>query len=498
MNNTDELPNEPHNGEVLVQYSDESAYKTALDNFNIELDKAINFSTESVDWRELRKQFVEMRDKLKSLFLNDDDNEVLNEKLRIALENVNHRQAEEQEKLEVESQEHYDSVIQIVKDSVLFAETSIEYKQAREQLLSVQDKFKNLRMKRLHKDELYKLVNDAFDIVSRKQNEERENYEMECIDNYHNLKNKIDVAVQFANSSEIFAEARNALIAVQGLIKGLKLKREQRDELYQLIRDAFDGVNTRQEDERKNFDLSTSENYEKLKLSVSEAIAFAKLSEDFGLSREKLINAQNQIKSVKLRREQRDELFGEIRAVFEDLNEKQSTERATYESDCATNYDKLTEKVNDCFSLVHGTNEFNIIRESLITVQGEVRIARLKKDQRNELFSRIREAFSLFDKKKNEYYDLRAEEKNKKMADVKVNLEEKINRWEDVLSKDMESLEIQNAKLSASDIDEFLVGEIKTKITNIEARIKEKQELILQAKARIADIDSESEKHGAV
>lgn len=493
MNNTDELPNEPQNGEVLVQYSDESAYKTALDNFNLELDEAIKISAESVDWRELRKQFVEMRDKLKSLFLNDDDSEMLNEKLRIALENVNHRQTEEQEKLEIDSQTNYDSVIQIVKDSVVFAETSIEYKQAREKLLAAQDKFKNLRMKRLHKDELYKLINDAFDIVSRKQNEDRENYEMECIDNYHNLKNKIDVAIQFANSSEIFAESRNALIAVQGLIKGLKLKREQRDELYQLIRDAFDGVNTRQEAERKNFELSTSENFEKLKVAVSEAIAFAKVSEDFGLSREKLINAQNQIKSAKLRREQRDELFGEIRAVFEDLNERQSTERAAYESDCVINYDKLTEKVNDCFGLVHGTNEFNIIREALITVQGEVRIARLKKDQRNEMFSRIREAFSLFDKKKNEYYDLRKEEKSKKMADVKVNLEDKINRWEDVLAKDLESLEIQNAKLNASDIDEFLVGEIKTKITNIEARIKEKQELILQAKSKIAEIDSESE-----
>lgn len=491
LNNTDRLPDEPQNGEVLVQYSDDLAYKTAIEDFKMELVKAVEFSAESVDWREIRKKFSDVRDKLKSLFLKDEDNSELNEKIRLALENVNQRQSEEQEKLELDSQANYDSVIELVNEAVAYANTGSDYKQAREQLISAQDNFKSLKMKRSHKDELYNMVNEAFDIVSQKQNEERENYEMECIDNYHNLKNKIDSAIQFANSSEIFAEARKALIVVQGMIKGLKLKREQRDELYQIIRDAFDSVNSKQEDERKNFTELTSENYEKLKKIVSEAISFAKTSEDFGLSREHLINSQNQIKAVKLRREQRDELFAEIREVFEELNEKQSKERESYEVECTTNFDKLTEKVNDCFGLVHGTNEFNIIRESLITVQGEVKIAKLKKDQRNELFSRIREAFSLFDKKKNDYYDLRKEEKNKKLVDVKANLEDKIKRLEDVLAKDLESLENQKAKLDENGIDEFLIGEIQAKIKNIETRIQEKQDSISQSKERISDIDSE-------
>lgn len=490
-NNEGVVTGEPLNGEILVQYNDDASYGSALDSFKNELDKVVGFSKESSDWREIRKQFVELRDKLKSLFLKEDDSNILNEAIREALESVNQRQTEEQEKLDSESQANFDSVIGQVNAAAEFANSSNDYKQAREKLLAAQDAFKNLKMKRSHKDELYKLVNAAFDIVSHKQNEERENYEMECIDNYHNMKQKIDIAIQFASNSEIFAEARKTLINVQGLIKGLKLKREQRDELYQIIRDAFDSVNTRQEEERQNYSHVTNENYNKLKKVVTDAIAFSSTSEDFGLSREQLINAQNQIKAVKLKREQRDELFAEIRAVFESLNEKQSQERESYESDCAANYDKLTEKVNDCFSLVHGTSEFNIIREALITVQGEVRVGRLKKEQRNELFARIREAFSLFDKKKNEYYDHRKEEKSKKLGEIKSNLEDKITRLQDVLNKDLESLEIQKKKLEDPDSDEFLIGEIKLKIENIENRIKEKSETIEQTKARIAEIESE-------
>lgn len=494
MNLTGGAPEEPQNGDVLVQYNDETAYRAAYDNFRTELDKAVEFANESTDWREIRKQLADVRDKLKALFFKEEDNSEFVEKIRLTFENVNKRQSEDQEKLDAESQANFDSVIDGVKEAVEFAETSNDFKKSRDKLLSAQDTFKNLKLKRSHRDELYKMINGAFDHVSKKQNDERENYEMECIDNYHNLKSKIESAIEFANKSEIFAEARKALINVQGQIKGLKLKREQRDELYQTIRDAFDRVNSRQESERNEFASITAENYDKMKKVVSDAIAFTQISEDYSLSREQLINAQNQIKELKLRREQRDELFAEIRSVFEQLNEKQSTERESYDKECSQNFEKLTEKVNDCFALVHGTNEFNIIRESLITVQGEVRIARLKKDQRNELFARIREAFAVFDKKKNEYYDARKEDKTNKLQDIKKNLEEKIARLEDVLAKDVESLEIQKGKLSEPGIDEFLVSEINTKISNIEARIKEKQDSIDQSKSRIAEIDVEISK----
>ncbi|MBX3042330.1 MAG: hypothetical protein KIT33_00050 [Candidatus Kapabacteria bacterium] len=485
---------EPRKGDVLVQYNNDDEYRTAYDNIKSELDKAVAFASESMDWKEIRKQLMDVRDKIKGLFLKEDDNNNLNESIRATLESVNQRQTEEQDKLDKESQENFDSVIGQVNEACDFSETSSDFKKSRELLLAAQNSFKSIRLKRSHRDELYRLINSAFDNVSKKQNEDRENYEMECIENYHNLKGKIDAAIDVATKSENFAEARKVLINVQGHIKGLKLKREQRDELYQTIRDAFDSVNQRQEAERSEFNKATTENYDKVRKVVDDAINFAKTSEEYSISREQLINAQNQIKALKLRRDQRDQLFSDIRAVFEELNEKQSSERIEYESECNENFDRLNLKVAEGMNLVEDSSEFNIIRETLITIQGEVRIARLKKDQRNELFGKIREAFANFDKKKNDYYDQRKEDKSHKLHEIKANLEEKISRLEDVLSKDIESLEIQKDKLKEEGIDEFLISEINTKIENIQTRIKEKQESIDQSKARIAEIDLEISK----
>ncbi len=492
--NNNAVTEDHKNGEMLVHYNDDESYNSAIAGFREELDKQIVFAGESTDWREIRKRLSDLRDKLKTLFLRSEDDKQINELIQSTLENINLRQNEEQEKFDAEAQANYDSIIDSVKEALEYSEVSFDFKKSRERLLSAQDTFKNLKLRRSQKDELYKMVNAAFDNVSKKQNEERENYEMECIENYHNLKHKIDIAISFSKESEIFADARKALINVQNLIKGLKLKRDQRNELYQFIRDAFDEVNIRQEAERTTFNQETSDNYDKLKITVSDAIAFAESNEDFGLAREQLINVQNQIKSLKLKREHRDELFADIRAVFENLNQKQSVERDTYDAECAQNYERLTEKVNDCFGMVHGLTEFNMIRETLITVQGEVRITRLKKEQRIELFSRIREAFSLFDKKKNEYFDQRRDEKSKKLLEIKINLEDKMSRLNDVMAKDLESLELQKVKLAEAGEDEFLIEEVKTKIRNIEGRIKEKQDIIDQAQARVAEIDLEVNK----
>lgn len=463
-------------------------------NFKEELDKLFTLSGQTNDWKDLKKNLSEQKDKIKNQNFNSDEISSLNEIISQIFDNITRIQNEEFQKLEEEFQRNYDSVINIVSEACNFADTSDDYKQSRDKLLQAQESFKNLTLKRSHKDELYKKIQTAFDNVARKQNEERENYEMECIENFHNLKNKIEAAISFAQKSEIFAEARKALINVQNQIKGLKLIREQRDSLYQIIRDAFDDVNKRQEEERSSYDSVTAANFETLSKVVNDAVEFAKTSEEFSLSRERLIDAQNQIKSAKLKKEHRDKLYGDIRVVFEVINQKQSEERTEYDAECNTNYEKLTEKVNDAFALVHGLTEFNLIRESLITVQGEVKIAKLKKEQRNELFSRIREAFTIFDKKKNEYFEQRKEDKSKKLKDIQDNLKEKIQRLQDVLDKDIESLNIQKQKLEEPGIDEFMVSEINSKIENIQSRINEKQTTIDQSNVRIAEIDLEISK----
>ena len=386
-------------GDILGRYSDEE-YKQVLDEASAEVDHWLEYAKDKTNFSEIKSQATELKEKIKARFLKKEDNESLNQKIDSFIADINEKQNEERDKMEEVFSKNYEGIKDKVKEIVDAAYKAENFREARESLLNLQSELKEIKLRKSHKEAFQDDINDAFQNVVKRQSEERENYEMECIENYHNLKSKVDEAVKFADTSTNYGQARQKFIKIQSDIKGKSLRREQREELYQTIRDNFEAINTRQESERDEYLTLCKNNFEKLQIVVNEAIEFAKTTEDYTDARQRLINAQSEIKGVKLTRDQRDKLYGDIREVFTNLNEQQSGEREDFEKEANENYDKISNKINEAYELVHGVTDFRLIRETLISIQGEIKIMRLKRDQRNELFGRIREAFLVFDKKK--------------------------------------------------------------------------------------------------
>ncbi len=493
-NATKSEQNLPQTGEVLGQHESGEQYIKALQAISAEIDSVVEFAEQSTDWRDIRNRLADTKDKIKSLFLKEEDNDSLLTRIAEAFEKVNSRQAEEKDKLENASNENYNLVINKVKEAVAKSAKLNDFKKAREILLNAQNLFKNLVLKRSHRDGLNDLIHNAFDSLTKRQIDDRENYEMECIENYHNSKAIVEAALEFSLKSPHYGKAREALIEVQSRIKGLKLKREQRDELFQVIRDAFESVNKRQDEERATFETETQENYKKLKKIVDDAVVFANTSEEYSQSREMLINAQHAIKGMKLRRDQRDHLYAEIRRVFESLNERQSGNRGLFDKESQNNYHNLTAKVNDCFELVLGLTDFRMIRETLLNVQSEVKVAKLKRSHRNELFARVREAFGIYDKRRKEFFEARKSEKIEKLKEVKAVLNEKLDRLRDNLVPDKEAKDRCNYQLSSEEISEDEKSVLLRKIAGLASRIADKEKSIEQTLGRIAEVDAELDK----
>lgn len=490
-------PKVPMSGEVISKYSSEDEYQKAVNKFDNNLELLSKTVEATYDWKEIKQRISDTKDQLKALFFKEDDNDRIVAKLDDLLQRVNERQVEEKDKFDKESEENYSNVKDKVDAAIKEVAESDDFKTAREKLVKAQDLFRGIRLKKSHRDELFDKVNLAFDELNKRQIEERENFEMETIENYHNLKAIIEAAIKFAKESTNFAKAREKLIEAQSHIKGKKLKRDQREELYQIIRENFEELNLRQNEEREQFEEETKVNYNNLRKLVDDAVEFAKSTNDFKQARDQLMNAQAAIKDLKLKRNQRDELYGNIREVFSSLNNKQSEEREEFESEAQSNYELLTKKVNDAFEQVYGLTDFKMIRETLISVQGEVKILKLKKNHRNELFSRIREAFSIFDKKKEEYFDQRRTEKIEKLTSIQTGLNEKIERLSTSIKRDIENLEQANNSLenekSASN-DEIQIADLEKNIKSLENKIKDKEKSIAATEARIKDIQKDIDK----
>jgi hypothetical protein len=477
---------EAQSGDVIGKYADENEYKAAYDTAMAKINEWKAFAEESTDWKNIRSQQVDLRSEIKALFLKKEDAKQLNEVIDEIAGEVNNRQNAEREEKEKVYNENNDKYVAIVNEKCEQAKNADLFSKARDLLTALQTELRNVQLKRSQRDNFFSQIQTTFSELNEKRATERENYEMECIDNYLSLKKEIEAACAFADETEIFNDARQKLIEVQRNIKGKKLKRSQRDELYQIIRDHFEALNDRQAKEREVSDEEAGANFEKLNLIVDEAIAFAKSTEEYGESRARLIAAQKEIKSMKLKRAQRDELYARIREVFTSLNDQQAAEREQFEGEAKINYDKLSEKVNEAFELVLGVTDFRLIRETLMNVQAEVRLMKLKRNQRNELFARIREAFGIFDKKRDEYYSERRDEKKKKLMMVIDNLNAKVSRTKELIQKDLDILKVLKKQ---DDAEEEQITAVERKINDRNNSMEDLQKRIEEVNKEITDLD---------
>jgi len=422
-----------------------------------ELKELQELVSSSDDFRAVRKRIVELKEKVVALYLvSKTEKDDFIDSLQKSFEVLSERQEKVKEDLEAKWNENLESISGEIEETFEKIKDMTLFKEARELLINVQKKVKDIDLKKDAKDSIFKRLQDAFTDINERQDRERESYEMECSENYLNIKPKVEAAVKASEVAENFKNARQFLMDTQTSLKDLKLKKEQRDELFGAIRAAFDALNQRQDIERKEFDEIANASYAQIRPIIDEAIAFAANIADFAKARQTLIDAQSKLKDLKLKRTQRDELYAAIREVFNKLNESENSDKEEFFAEAEANYLKLEVKANEAIALVNYSTDFAEIRDALIAVQDEVKIVKLTKNQRNDLFSRLRTAFKEFDAKRDDFMSKRRTEKKarleKVLGDVKRKYDRaKANNEEDqieALEARIKDIEQEMAKLS--------------------------------------------------
>lgn len=484
---------EPFN--PLANYKDMPINKEALEEQNktfsvlkAEVEKLVATAENTEEFKAIRKQIIELKEKVLALFLiSKAEKDVLIDKLQQSFVKLNERQEELKKNIDEVYTKNLDLFKVKYDEAINFVKETSEFKAARERLIELQKELKGTQLKRDEKDKLFAQIQEFFEGVNKKQAEYRESFEAEFNENLGKIMPRVEEVLNNVKSLTIFKDARQQLIDLQNELKGLRIKREKKDEIFSTIREAFNDLNARQDEERKAFDSVADANYATIKPEVLEAVEFAKTNVEPSIAREKLIQTQAKLKDLQLRRTQRDELYGMMREVFESLTGSSQADKEQFEKEANENYGKLEIKVSEAIANVEYSNDFKDIREGLIAVQDEIKIVRLKKDQRNELFKRIRKAFEIFDAKRNEYMDKRRSEKSGKLSQILVNLKDRLSKLEEYETNDKNALAQVEAKLAENAGDEVAAAE---KI-NLLDKINERVEKLNDIKSRIESIEKE-------
>ncbi|MDO8952819.1 MAG: hypothetical protein Q7U86_09355, partial [Draconibacterium sp.] len=222
--------------------------------------------------------------------------------------------------------------------------------------------------------------------------------------NYKTLKNQLEEALNKANQISDLKEAKGLLINVQSEFKGLKLLRDDREEFYKRLQDSFAEINQKIEEERNNFNHEALQNYSVIKVKVDEALFLATNPKEFKETWDFLIEVQLLFKSAKLLREHRESLYARLQEAFERIKVFRETEQNNLEKESTQNYIQLTQTIQEAINSAGESGDFREAKNELIRAQAEFRNARLTKEKRDELNSKLQDAFTMLNIRQEETF----------------------------------------------------------------------------------------------
>ncbi len=259
--------------------------------------------------------------------------------------------------------------------------------------------------------------------------------EATLLQNYTDLKEIVDIGLDQAAKAPDHRSAKNVLIGIQEHFRGLQLRREDREELYGRLQEAFTRVNTAIDAERAEFENAALEAYRSLKPAIEEAAEAALEATDTRTAWERLLALQDQLRNARMMRDHRDELFTLLRVGFDTIKQRRDEEHRTFELESSANYARLKALVADGLRQAEETHEYKETREYLKKIQSEFRGIRLAHEQREELYSRLQTAFDILGKRLDDYF------RNKK-KNWAVRMEYNIQR----ISADIHKLDAEAAR----------------------------------------------------
>ena len=240
------------------KWSEEEALKN-YETLGSIVETGLEKANKAENHHEAKGFLIEVQRHFRGLMLRREDREELYGRLQAAFDGVNKKMEEERLQFGQESLSNYMAVKPAVADASGQTITSHDLKGTWEMLLTLQDQLRNMKLMREHRDELNGMLQDAFDMIKIRREEERQAFDREAQHNYLRLKDLVEKGLIQAEETHEYKETREFLKKIQSEFKGIKMAHEQREELYSRLQTAFDILGKRLDDffrhKKKNWEV---------------------------------------------------------------------------------------------------------------------------------------------------------------------------------------------------------------------------------------------------
>ncbi|MEI7898580.1 MAG: hypothetical protein WCJ26_16205 [bacterium] len=240
------------------KWSEEEAFDNYA-NLKVILEEALLNAGRTDNLRDAKGFLIDAQSHFKGLKLRHADREELYNRLQEAFSAVNKKIEEERLNFEYEALANYAELKPLVAEVSGKVVDSDDLRESWDSLLAIQQRMKEAKLLRDHRDELYAGLQDAFGMIKLRREEARQVSGQEAHLNYSRLKLLVEKGLQQAEETHEYKETREFLKKIQSEFRGIKMVPEQREELYSRLQTAFDILGRRLDDffrhKKKNWEV---------------------------------------------------------------------------------------------------------------------------------------------------------------------------------------------------------------------------------------------------
>ncbi len=443
------------------------------------------------DRKQVKESLIRVQQEMKNLKFNREDREELWNAIQSVFEQLHQAYEADQAMFEHEAFQNYSRLKTLVENAVFLSRKTTDVREAKAVLIEAQQEFKGLRLIKEQREELYQQIQREFDRVNGVLEVEKGRFQAEADQNYRELKLRVTEAQNKARSEAPPAEIREFLIQVQNDLKGKSLLKEQREEIFQKLQEAFSLLNMKISEEKEMVRLGAEHQFEDLLNRSKALLADSKTTTDFKNTREELRHLQALLKESQVFKEQRDILYQMLQDVFLVLNQRQDEERNQFETEAAKNYADLARKVAEGLNQAHESSEYKETREFLKKIQAEFKGRKLIREQREELYSRLQSAFDILNKRVDTFFREKKKNWEVRMQFKLTDLQTSIGEYEQKIERETEilrELETQLDNISSGGREIEARDRLTAKILSVGNSIRRTQELIRQTETEMESI----------
>jgi hypothetical protein len=210
---------------------------------------------------------------------------------------------------------NYNTIAPKVEAAYIQAKTDENFGDTRKEMIALQKEVIATPLERWQKNELMDRLGAAFDSINARQDEWRLQQDTKRAVQTEELQTEYETIIPKALESN-FNDAFTMLKNLQETTNKSSILREKRDDFYKALDEAFTTI-------KQKADTESEANYALASKQIEVAILASNNTDLFKDARAILIDAQNDLKEIRLGKTQKDELFGKLREAFDKLNAEQ-------------------------------------------------------------------------------------------------------------------------------------------------------------------------------